>query len=130
VLTLSDLPPSTQITSGLAETAVDQIPMTAAAKELWTRGRALITLDLIAPLTCAPPITIADDGIAKDDSIVQIFFRQGAPARMRVFIADQTADPAKSTLRSIADRFDNFIHPCLPVAMMTFKRSAWADRAS
>jgi hypothetical protein len=47
---------------------------------------------------------------------------------MRVLIADQADDSKEAKLRNVADRFDNFVHPCLPVSSMMFKRSAWADR--
>lgn len=127
VIDLSELPKPQGLSPGQTESAADQVAttFTDAAKELWKQARLIVTLDPALANPCAPAPSIP--AVTGDKNDVRIYFRQGAPARMRVFIADQTSDPA-SKLRVVGDRFDNFVNSCLPVSMMTFSRSIWTSR--
>jgi hypothetical protein len=125
VLDLSELPLPAGLSAGQSEAQADQVAtkFSDAAKELWKQARLIVTLNPAFSSQCETPPSIPPG----DKNDVRVYFRQGAPARMRAFIADQTSDPA-SKLRVVGDRFDNFVHSCLPVSAMTFSRSVWTSR--
>jgi hypothetical protein len=130
VLDLRDLPEPSGLSAGLDESTAGAAvrSFSDAARQLWDEARLIVTFDPVVPASCDPGPQVPGNGAAGDKNVVTIYFRQGQPARMRAFIADQASDPVTPRLRVIADRFDNFVHGCLPVSAMSFSRSAWASR--
>lgn len=147
VLDLSELSPLSKadktpfFVHGMTEAAAESVILTRpefkpSVRKLWEAAKLIVTLDPMAPITCSPdgkPVPVPAP--PTDNKQLQIAFRQGAPARLTVFLADQAGDPAAgpsanppSTLRVVADRFDNVVHRCSPVTSVIFKRSAWAKR--
>lgn len=147
VLDLSELPPLSQadktpfFTHGMSEAAAQTIVNGAAqftppVRKLWEAARVIVTLDPLQAVTCPK----GDESVKvptppADQKQFQIAFRQGTPARITIFLADQLGDTSQgpspnppSTLRVVGDKFDNVVHKCSPVTSVIFKRSAWAKR--
>jgi hypothetical protein len=138
VVDLNDLPAGAGFDVGMTEEDVDKkindpkASVPDASKKLWKDARMLITLDSsLAPCTPVKAIPANPD----DKKYVQIAFRQGTPARLRVLILDQRRlegdkpnEPAPMRLRIVADQWQNVVHPCTEVATTLFSRSAWAKR--
>jgi hypothetical protein len=127
VLDLADLPAPTGLSPGMALATVDTVSQKFSdqAKQLWQQARLVVTFEPIVAVKC--PLSVTTPGKSDRDE-VNIHFRQGTPARMRVFLGDEPPDPAQHQLHVVGDRFDNYIHPCQPVSAMTFSRSAWSKR--
>lgn len=137
VLELTDLPSSAGFEVGMdqekAKAAVETVVGKDAWKRLWENGRVLITLDSGLDSACAPVATVPQNPDEKKN--VQIAFRQGTPARLRVLVLDQRriesdkpSDPVPQRLRAVADEWQNVLHPCSEIGTTLFSRNAWAKR--
>jgi hypothetical protein len=137
VLELTDLTPGAGFDVGMNAAQVDDQLKKAGASDvvtkLWAASRLLITLDSSLPAKCAEVSSVPAN--PDDKKYVQIAFRQGTPARVRVMILDQQRldgdkpdEPVPQRLRVAADQWENVVHPCTPVGATLFSRSAWAKR--
>lgn len=145
VLDFRELPPGTGLQVGMPFEQVDDKAKSypASARELWNRANLIVSSDTTGvklkpavgdqPPECATPVSVPSNTDTK--KTVQIAFRQGTPARLRVWIADQRSMPGDQPgqplpvrLRLIADQWQNVVHPCLGISTIKFSRSIWAKR--
>jgi hypothetical protein len=130
VLELTDLPNAQGLSDRLPEDQVDptKLRFSPDATLLWKAARTIVTLDGTMP---TDSVKVPEN--PQSTKVVQIAFRQGVPAHLRVFISDQRPDPGESSnipsrLRSVSDRWLTVIHPKGPVGVVRFSKSVWAKR--
>jgi hypothetical protein len=129
-LELSKLPVSTGFSDQMTEVAAEaQITSLANGPitTLWNGGKVVVTYDPIDAACSDSSGKELPAGVTKDKA-VNIYFRQGRPARLRAFISDKP-DPTKdAVLRAVEDRFDTFVDSCGLISQLTFTKSAWSKR--